>query len=103
MSFENPTPTHEPMNPDQKPSPSLIETPADITESLEEMRAANEARSQAELADARAKAAAIAKSIDDSRPEGVASTLPTGEDSAYRFVGVSNVHSGRGIRIDTRP
>ncbi len=97
MSFENPTQTPE----SQKTPSAMIELPPHIAEANAQSDAARKAEQDARLADARERAEAIARSIDASRPEGMPSTLPTGEKKPDSFLGASTVNSHSGIRIDT--
>lgn len=98
MSFENPTQTPE--SPTTTPA-AIVELPPRIAEANAQSDATRKAEQEAKLADARERAEAVARSIDASRPEGMPSTLPTGEKKADGFLGASNHNTRSGIRIDT--
>ncbi|MDB5162215.1 MAG: hypothetical protein JWM52_723 [Candidatus Saccharibacteria bacterium] len=96
MSFENPTQTSE-----SAPVPTLIQMPDHIIESRAQAEAVSESQHALDVASAHERAEAVARSINDTRPEGMPETLPTGEKKEYGQFGASTVNSHSGIRIDT--
>ena len=74
---------------------NLIEMPDSFRDAAAEAREENKAKTEQELATRSIEAAAGAQLINDTRPEGVAPTLPTGEVPVYRELTASTYRSRR--------
>ncbi len=81
----------------------LIEMPADIAAAVERRNAEQAAVDAARAAEMGARAATVAAGINNSRPEGMPPTLPTGETPVSTELTASTVRSGRGVSVIVPP
>lgn len=81
----------------------MVEVPPAVAEQNAAMAAVNEAARLANSQQSAEAAAAVARQINDTRPEGMPSSLPEGPAPVAQELTASTVRSGTGVRIDGAP